>query len=218
MKNFFPFALLFGLILQGCRSAPKTGALKSSDASSSEQLAIQSALQQINTSSGDDYRISPTDLVKMDVFQHDQLSRELRVSQEGTISVALAGVVKIGGLTIRQAEELVSDKLKEFLVNPQVHLFIEKYASKRIYVLGEVAAPGSIDMPDESPLSLLEAITMAGGFTPIAAPDRTRVMRNVGGKSQVIPIVVSDITKRGKKEADVILKPNDIIYVPQSFF
>lgn len=68
-------------------------------------------------------------------------------------------------------------------------------------------------------MTVLEAITKAGGFTGIAAPDRTRVIRNTAdGKSQGISIPVSAITKEGQKDKDIPLAPNDVVYVPQSFF
>ena len=67
-------------------------------------------------------------------------------------------------------------------------------------------------------MTVLGAVAAAGGFTPIAAPDRTRVIRTVDGNSKTIPVVISDITKRGEKEKDIPLEPNDVVFVPQSFF
>jgi polysaccharide export outer membrane protein len=119
---------------------------------------------------------------------------------------------------VTEAEALLSEKLKEYVINPQVTLFIKEYGNKKIFLLGEVTKPGSYELPAESKLTVLEAVTMAGGFTPIAAPDRTKVIRTVDGKSQSFMIVVSDITKRGEKQKDIALEPNDVVYVPQSFF
>jgi polysaccharide export outer membrane protein len=106
----------------------------------------------------------------------------------------------------------------KFLVTPQVSLFIEDYGNKTVFVMGEVQKPGSYPVPTESRMTLLEAISTAGGFTPIAAQDRARVLRNVNGASVTYTIDTRAITQRGEKEKDMILEPNDVIYVPQSFF
>ncbi|MBI5210927.1 MAG: polysaccharide export protein [Elusimicrobia bacterium] len=183
-----------------------------------EEEAIRAALQKLKKPDRADYHINPTDLVTVTVFQQPELERKLRVSQNGTVSLPLIGNVKIGGMTLDQAEALVADKYKEFVVSPQVTLFISEYAQRKIYVLGEVKAPGSFDLPVESQLTVLEAVTMAGGFTNIAAPDRTKVVRMRDGESQSITIEVSAITKRGEKHKDIPLEPNDVIFVPQSYF
>ncbi|MEK7721405.1 MAG: SLBB domain-containing protein, partial [Elusimicrobiota bacterium] len=85
-------------------------------------------------------------------------------------------------------------------------------------VLGEVKKPGSIQIPAERHLTVLEAITLAGGFTDLAAPDRTKVLRGAGSASRSIQVEISRITKQGDKSADISLEPNDTVYVPQSFF
>ena len=85
-------------------------------------------------------------------------------------------------------------------------------------MLGEVAKPDTLDLPIESRLTVLEAVSLAGGCAPIAAPDRTRVIRTKDGRNETIEVPVSDITKCGLKEKDIPLEPNDVVYVPQSFF
>ncbi|MEK7281672.1 MAG: polysaccharide biosynthesis/export family protein, partial [Chloroflexota bacterium] len=130
----------------------------------------------------------------------------------------LIGDVKVGGLSVSEAQDAISTKLKDFVVSPQVTIFIDEYGNKKVFVLGEVKTPGSYELPTESKLTVLEAVSLAGGFTPIAALDRTKVIRVVDGKNQSYIIEVSAITRRGEKERDIPLEPNDVIYVPQSFF
>ncbi|MBI4676088.1 MAG: polysaccharide export protein [Elusimicrobia bacterium] len=223
MKRFLALCLA-ACLLGGCATAGPMPAPAKSPSSpaqagpAGEEEAIKSALQQIKQGPGANYRISPTDLVDITVFQQAELGRKLRVSQNGTVSLPLIGAVKVGGLTIDEAATLLADKLKEFVINPQVTIFITEYAQRKIYVMGEVKAPGSFDLPVESRLTVLEAVSLAGGFTPIAAPDRTKVVRMQGGRSQSITIEVSAITKRGEKEKDLPLEPNDVVFVPQSYF
>lgn len=198
--------------LAGCAPGPRPAAPPRD-----EQALIQAALDHIQSKKAD-YKIGATDLLEFSVFQQPDLERKLRVSQNGSVTLPLIGAVRVGGLSTTEAEELIAGKLKEYVINPQVTIFIREYANHRVYVLGEVAKPGSIDLPAEAKLTVLEAVTLAGGFTPVAAADRTKVMRVIDGKSQTLTIEVSAITRRGEKQRDIPLEANDVVYVPQSFF
>lgn len=183
-----------------------------------EEAAIRNALQFVE-SQEISYQISPAELLEITVYQEPDLNRQVRVSPEGTITLPLAGMVKVGGLSVADAEQAVRDKLKRFVINPQVSVFIKEYGNKQVYVLGQVKNPGAYPLPTEAPLTVIEAITLAGGFTEYAAMDRTRVIRKgSGGVSQAFMIKVSAIMKHGDKSKDIELKTNDVIFVPESFF
>ena len=182
-----------------------------------EAAAIAAAMQQV-VRSKTDYKISSADLIGVTVYQDLEMNRKVRVNANGSISMPLIGAVKIGGMTLIEAQNSIENKLAKFLVSPQVSLFIEEYGNKTVFVMGEVQRPGSYPIPTESRLTVLEAISTAGGFTPIAGQDRTRVLRNVNGVSVSYTIEVKAITQQGQKEKDMVLEPNDVIYVPQSFF
>jgi len=182
-----------------------------------EDKQIRSALEQLQRNKLD-YKIQPGDLLQITVYQEKDMDRSVRVSGNGTIGFPLAGSLQFGGLSVPEAEEALSKKLAEYIISPQISVFIKEYGNKQIYILGEVKKPGSIDIPAERRLTVLEAITLSGGFTDLAARDRTKILRNVNGKSQSITVEVSRITKDGDKSADVYLEPNDVVYVPQSFF
>ncbi len=203
----------------GTPVAPKT-AEQGRPQALTEEAAISAALElaKVQGRPKTDYKIGGADLIEITVYQQADMDRKLRVSQNGTVSLPLIGVVKVGGLSINEAEATLSEKLKEFVINPQVTIFIREYGNKKVFILGEVKSPGSYELPTESKLTVLEAITLAGGFTPIAAPDRTKVIRNVNGQSQNFTIEVSAITKHGRKDQDIQLEPNDVVVVPQSFF
>ncbi|MDQ3028112.1 MAG: polysaccharide biosynthesis/export family protein, partial [Pseudomonadota bacterium] len=90
-----------------------------------------------------DYRIGPEDLIEIQVFGVDQLTRTVRVNSRGLISLPLIGNLEVGGLTSQQAEALVVAKLAEnFLQNPQVSFFIREYTSQRVTIEGAVNKPG----------------------------------------------------------------------------
>lgn len=220
---FVPFAAVLWLGACVSTGGPETALGSAARASGNdagsarEDAAIQTALQQARTAKSD-YKISSEDLLDITVYQQGDLNRKLRVSQGGDVSIPLIGIVKVGGLTLSEATEVITSRLKEYVINPQVTLFIEGYGSKMVFVLGEVVRPGSYQLPPEQRLTVVEAISLAGGTTPIAAPDRTRVIRDADGRNQVINVEISAITKRGEKDKDIALKPNDVVYIPQSFF
>lgn len=182
-----------------------------------EDAAVESALRLVQTGTVA-YKIGPGDLLEISVYQEKDLDRRVRVSPDGTVSLPLAGPIKVGGLDTAGAEQAITEKLRRFLVTPQVSVFIKDYGAKLIYILGEVKSPGSYPLPSESPMSVLEAVTLAGGFTPYAAMDRTRVIRSVDGRPESHFIEISAITKGGDRTKDMILKPNDVIFIPESFF
>jgi polysaccharide export outer membrane protein len=182
-----------------------------------EEADIASAMQQV-VHSKTDYHLAPADLVSITVYQDPDINRKVRVNTNGTVALPLVGSIKIGGMTLIEAQANIESKLAKFLVSPQVSLFIEEYGNKTIFVMGEVAKPGSYPIPTESRMTILEAISTAGGFTPVAAQDRARVLRYVNGASVTYTINIKEITQQGQKEKDMVLEPNDIVYVPQSFF
>ena len=187
------------------------------EAAAKEAAAIAAAMQQV-VRAKTDYRLAPADLISITVYQDKDLDRKVRVNTNGTVSLPLIGSVAIGGMTLIEAQASIEKKLAQFLVSPQVSLFIEDYGNKTIFVMGEVAKPGSYPIPTESRMTVLEAISTAGGFTPIAAQDRARVLRYVNGASVTYTINTKEITQQGSKDKDMVLEPNDIVYVPQSFF
>jgi len=101
-----------------------------------------------------------------------------------------------------------------FLIAKDV-LFIS--TAEHFYIIGQVKNPGSYAMPERE-ITLVEAISTAGGFTPIAARNRTRIIRVEDGVEKVIEVKVDAITKAGKKIHDVPIQPNDVIVIPESFF
>jgi protein involved in polysaccharide export with SLBB domain len=171
-----------------------------------EQAGIATAMQKV-ASGQIDYRLAPADRVSITVYKAPDMSRKVRVDPDGAVSLVLLGPVKIGGLTMAEAQAAIENKLAKYLVNPQISLSIEEYGNKTIFVMGEVQNPGSYAITAESRMTVPEAIRAAGGFTADAARDRARLLRTVDGAS-----VTFTITQ------DVVLEPNDVVFVPQNVF
>jgi len=155
------------------------------------------------------------DLVEVRVFQEADLSGAYRLSPEGTVDYPLCGKVQLAGMTSSGAADALTQCLaRGYLRRPQVSVLIREYNSKKIFVFGEVQKPGTF--PYEENMSIVQAITLAGGFTKIASKNGTQVTRIVEGREQKVRVPVEDIGVG--RERNFSLKPGDIVFVPESFF
>ncbi len=107
------------------------------------------------------------------------------------------------------------DQISNMLLADKDVVFIP--TAEHFYIIGQVKAPGSYALTDRD-ITLVEAISMAGGFTPIASRNRTRIIRVEDGEEKVIEVKIDEITDAGKKIQDVSIKPGDVIVIPESFF
>ncbi len=161
------------------------------------------------------YIISPQDVLKITVYGQPDLSQTVKISSSGTITFPLLGRVKVSGLTVSQVEKKLDQLLGEkYLVNPQVMVYVTESAN--IYILGQVKNPGVYKL--RANLNVVEAITMAGGFTKIAYRNKTKVIRSTANSKKTIKVPVGDIIKKGDKNKDIKLQAGDVIVVPESFF
>lgn len=165
-----------------------------------------------------EYRIAPQDLLDISVYGEADLTRPARVTAEGKINFPLIGEVPLAGLTLAQAEAALRQKLNAFVVNPFVSVNVKESHARRVVILGEVMKPGAIDIPTNSPLTCVEAIAQAGGFTKYASGNSVRVVRKTAeGGQETLTVPVNDVTK-GDKAKDIVLQPEDVIFVPQTLF
>ena len=164
------------------------------------------------------YRLSPNDLVRVRVFQEDDLTTELRLGKDGSATFPLLGVVNLGGKTVDEAAASLRDSLgKDFLVNPQVTLTVVEYAKRRFTVLGQVQKPGTFEIPNEETVTLMQAIAMAGGYTRLANRSGVIVSRNVAGKKVSHTLDVRMTANDAESKPFEIL-PEDTITIPERLF
>lgn len=108
-----------------------------------------------------------------------------------------------------------SDQISNIYLADKDVLFIPKADS--FYIIGEVKSPGAYAFPKKD-ITIIEVLSMAGGFTPIAARNKTRIVRIENGVEKIYEVKVDEITKAGKMNQAIPIKPNDLIVVPESFF
>ena len=167
----------------------------------------------------EEYKVETGDVLMITVYEQADLTTKARVDSKGEINFPLLGTVQVSGLTLDGVQKKITSLLEaDYLVNPQVNVFIEEYHPKKVFVMGFVNKPGEYELFKDRPTTVLEAITMAGGFKQGAAQNGTRIIRMEQGTETTIPIKVTDITEKGDKEKDISIKPGDIIVVPESFF
>ena len=176
----------------------------------------QELLDEINHTPNE-FLLGPEDVLDVVVWRNQDLSREVVIRPDGMISLPLVGDVQASGVTADQLGERIAERLKEFKENPSVTVSVKQVNSYNIYVLGEVPKPGKYQL--RSYTTVLQAIAMAGGFTPYASRGKIQVVRdsaNGEGKPREIRIPVDyDDVLAGKNEpGNFRLKTGDIVVVP----
>jgi polysaccharide biosynthesis/export protein len=161
-----------------------------------------------------DYQLGAGDVVRFNVFQQPDLSVEVRISEGGTISFPLIGLIKIGGLTASQAEALVAQRLKagNYIQNPQIALNVMQFRSVQVSVLGQVTRPGRYPL-EQNTMRLTEVLAMAGGIIPGGGADSVVVMTEKNGKSERLEIDLVDMFASVDRAKDVQIKGCDSLYV-----
>jgi protein involved in polysaccharide export with SLBB domain len=158
--------------------------------------------------------LGPGDVFEVRVFNEPELSGKYQVSNSGSINFPLVGKLSVAELDGSEVAERLRGHLLQFLTSPQVSVFITEFKSKKIYVLGKVKRPGTFAFEDG--MNIIQAITIAGGFDPLASKNGTSISRLVKGKNLRFVARVEDI---GNGEApNINLRPGDIVYVPESLF
>jgi protein involved in polysaccharide export with SLBB domain len=164
------------------------------------------------------YKLSANDLIHIKVFGEDELECSSRIARDGTVPFPLLGSIGVGGKTVLEATSAIQSALRSYLVNPQVALRILEYNKRRFTVLGQVNRPGTFDMPDDSPLSLLEAIGMAGGYSRLANPSKVTVRRSSPGGFEDIFKVDAKRMAKSKTDTPFLIQPGDTVVVEESLF
>jgi polysaccharide export outer membrane protein len=160
---------------------------------------------------GADYRLSPDDVLRIQVYHEPGLSLEdAQVSAAGTVRMPLIGDVPVAGLSSGDAADLVAARLgQRYLVSPQVTIFVKKAVGRRITIDGEVREPGLF--PIDARLTLSQAVTLAKGPTRLASLSQIVVVRQIDGQRQAAMFDLAAI-RRGQA-ADPEILPGDSIIV-----
>src|SRR5271156_4630960 len=187
-------------------------------AASNKQAAAQSAAadtgaatQKVATQDPN-YIIGAQDVLDISVWKEPEVSRVVPVRPDGKISLPLLNDVPAAGMTPSQLAAQITVSLKKFVTSPQVTVIVTTINSQRVYILGEVTRPGAF--PLIPGMSVLQALSSAGGFTQFAKVKSIFVRRLENGKETKYPFNYREVISGKKPEQDVLLKAGDTIVVP----
>ena len=158
------------------------------------------------------YIIGPEDVLDINVWKEPDVSRTVPVRPDGKISLPLVNDVQAAGITPQQLGLNVAEKLRKFLNDPQVTVIVTAVNSQRVFVVGEVLRAGAF--PLIPGMTVLQALSSAGGFTTFAGVKKIHVMRVVNGKHVELPFNYRDVLKGDNPDQNIKLEPGDTVVVP----
>jgi polysaccharide biosynthesis/export protein len=127
----------------------------------------------------DEYRIGPGDKLRIEVYKDAQLSQSAQVRPDGKITLPLIGDLDANGATPLELRETIAKSLKEYITNPTVTVIVVEALASKVYVMGEVTHPGTMEL--HGPTTILQALAMAGGFKEFANTKDVKVLRPKNG-------------------------------------
>jgi len=162
----------------------------------------------------DDYQTGPGDVLKIIVYDNDDLKAKVRISDTGTIVMPLLGKIDIKKLTINQITEKITRLLADgYLVNPQVNVFVEEYRSKKVVVLGSVRQPGIIEL--SGAITFLELISRSGGLDKNAGETAT-IQRKSSEGEKIIVIDLKGLIEQGDISQNAMISDGDTVFVSKA--
>lgn len=221
--------LTCALLTAGCVAIPKGQTVPLTSANSPPTMverdqatklnsALASAALQTPTSTAD-YQLAPEDLLEITLFNVPESEAgvtprktEVRVSQEGTITLPLLGDVSAAGLTPSALEQSLRGRYDQYLRNPQVGVYVKEYRGQRVTVMGEVQKPGVIQLT--GPKTLVDALSVAGGVTERAG-SQVQINRQ-GAEGRQSYIIDLQALARNPALVNMPVQTGDTIYVPRS--
>ncbi|PTB89169.1 polysaccharide export protein Wza [Pseudidiomarina aestuarii] len=171
---------------------------------------------------GYDYLIGRGDILNITVWNHPELTipaGSMRSAQEagnwvhndGTIFYPYIGRIDVEGKKVTQVRDEIAEKLAEYIESPQVDVTVAAFRSQRVYVTGEVMEPGVLPVTNV-PMTLIEAVNMAGGANPEADLSNVTLTRG----DQEVSYNLSELYQNGNTGQNVILQKNDVLHIPRN--
>jgi polysaccharide export outer membrane protein len=177
-------------------------------------LATTSTVKSPTSISTEDseYVIGPEDVLQINVWKEADISGPVPVRPDGKISLPLLSDVQAAGLTPQHLATDITERLKHFITDPRVTVIVTAMNSRRAYIMGQVTRQGAILLV--SNLTVLQALSAAGGPAQFANTKKIYILRTEGGKQVKIPFNYASVIKGKTPEQNINLKPGDTIVVP----
>lgn len=154
------------------------------------------------------YKIRQGDVLDVSVWGDETLVKVIRVLPDGSISFPLAGNISVAGFSSSETEAIITRKLKTYLPDPEVTVIVQSTDGNKVYILGKVNTPGAI--PLQGPMTVLQALSISGGFDRFADLDEIKIIRN----KKVLDVHYTDLIRGKNLDSNYVLQANDTILVP----
>jgi len=175
--------------------------------------STESARMQSIQTLPDGYRIGPGDALAIVVWKEPEASvPDVIVRADGKISIPLLKETHVAGFTPTELEKMLKEKLGKLITTPDVTVIPKQIRSMRIYMVGAVKREGPIPMT--GPMTVLQAITEAGGLTDYAKKSKIYILRTESGKQTKLPFDYKAVLNGDRIEQNILLKPEDTVVVP----
>lgn len=197
---------LLALVLTPAWAQESTSGPKADKSANGSEMRLPAATED------PDYRIGAQDVLNISVWKEPEITRTVPVRPDGKISLPLLNDIQAAGLTPMQLASAITEGLKKFIADPQVTVIVTEINSRRYYVLGEVGRPGAY--PLLPGMTVLQALSGAGGFSQWANLNEIYVLRTENGEQVRYPFRYKDVLKGKRTEQNIELKPGDTIVVP----
>jgi polysaccharide biosynthesis/export protein len=158
------------------------------------------------------YIIQPNDILEIFVWKEPELTRKVLVRPDGRISFPLVQDLQAAGSSPAELKEQIEKRLKEYLKTPTVTIIVDAIQSYKVYVVGKVQKPGAMTV--EKPITVLQAVALAGGFQDYAKDEEMAIIRNLGKENRVYPFNYKEVIKGRKAEQNIFLKSGDVVVIP----
>lgn len=161
---------------------------------------------------GDDYIIGSGDILDISLWKDESMTKQVTVLTDGKIAFPLIGEVAAAGRTIADVREEMVEKLKEYVPEPVLTVEVKQINSMIIYVTGRVNTPGRY--PVNTRITVLQALSMAGGLNAFARRSKIKVFRQENGKTVTYPFDYDEVVDGENLEQNILLKRGDVVVVP----
>lgn len=183
----------------------------------SMQGCAQSIFEEREYETPSEFLLGPEDVLEIAVWKNQDLTKTVAIRPDGLISMPIVGDIQAAGLSANELAQRIADRLRQFVQNPAVSVNVKELNSYSVYVMGEVAKPGKFQL--KSYVTVLQAISMAGGFTEYAKKNKLQVVRiKFNGNHKLheshIPIRYEELVAGKSESGNIILLSGDTVVVP----
>jgi len=173
----------------------------------------------VSASESGEYLIGPGDVLQIFVWREPELNATVPVRPDGRISTPLVEDIVAVGKTPSQLARDIEAVLSEYIRTPEVSVIVQNFVGtfgEQIRVLGQAVQPRAIPYRDR--MTLMDVLIEVGGLTEFAAGNRSRIIRTVNGERREIRVRLNDLINRGALDQNILMRPGDVLIIPEAVF